>query len=119
MISKEEYLEAKSLRDKYNEIVSNYERNLRWDRKMKKTEIVKKDFSKGTLITFTGGSNTKQLKRESQYPVVSIANPPGYYSWMITVKNESGGYTRVPEYCFKELRELNIELDKESNKKLQ
>lgn len=109
----EEYLEAKKLQRHYNEIVCEYERQIDRKYELKKAQAFKSKFSKGTLITFTGGSHTKQLKRESQYPVVSISKPYNYICWMITVKNENGSYTRIPEYCFREIRETNSQLKKE------
>jgi hypothetical protein len=111
----EEYLEAKKLYWHYSQIVSDYERQIRYREINRKEDAIKEKFPKGTLITFTGGSYTKKLKRGSQYHIVSIRKESHYINWTITVKTEKKEYVQLPEYCFLEMRELNTQLKKEFN----
>jgi len=111
----EEYLEAKKLYWHYSQIVSDYERQIRYRESDIKADRIKENFPKGTLITFTGGSYTKKLKKGSQYPIVSIRKEGHYINWMVTVKTEKKEYVQLPEYCFYEIRELNTELKREFN----
>jgi hypothetical protein len=114
-MTREEYLEAKKLQRYYNQLTSEYERQIRYRESDIKADRIKEKFPKGTLITFTGGSYTKRLKRGSQYPIVSIRKDGYYVNWMITVKTEKNEYVQLPEYCFSEIRELNTELKREFN----
>jgi len=114
-MTREEYIEAKKLQRHYNELVCDYERQIRYREENKKAERIKEKFSKGTLVTFTGGNYTKKLKKGSQYPIVSIRKNWNYIEWTITVKTEKGEYVQLAERCLLELRELNTELRKEFN----
>jgi hypothetical protein len=111
----EDYLLAKAELRKYAEIVNEYERQIHYRESKRKTEMIKEKFSKGTLVTFTGGSHTKKLQRGSQYPMVSFKKEGYYIHWMMTVKTEKGEYVQLPEYCFLEIRELNTQLKREFN----
>ena len=107
-MTEEEYLEAKRLRNHYHGLVCEYEAILDRNFEADKKQWIVDNFPKGTMINYKGGGSTAFLVKGDNYKLISINKPHNSIYWYVRVINNKGTYTNVPEYCFPQIREFDI-----------